>query len=99
MAMRDEDFAATLTLAEDDDGLWSPCMAAPVCEPPDWQSLCGQAEARAERARRKRCLWWRDAERHNHSRSRCPISCRRSVAREDGRARTRQRSAVNLDGS
>ena len=48
MAMRDEDFAATLTPVEDDDGLWSPCMAAPVCKPPDWQSLCDQAEACAE---------------------------------------------------
>ena len=51
MAMRDEDFAATLTLAESDDGLWSPSMAASVCEPPDWQSLCEQAEARAEQER------------------------------------------------
>ena len=51
MAMRDEDFGATLTLAEGDDGLWSPPMAAPVCEPPDWQSLCEQAEARAGQER------------------------------------------------
>ena len=51
MAMRDEDFAAILTLAEGDDGLWSRSMAASVCEPPDWQSLCEQAEARAEQER------------------------------------------------
>ena len=37
MAMRDEDFGATLTLAEGDDGLWSPSTAAPMCESPDWQ--------------------------------------------------------------
>ena len=49
--MRDEDFGATLTLAEGDDGLWSPPMAAPVCEPRDWQSLCEQAEARAGQER------------------------------------------------
>ena len=65
MAMRDEDFGATLTLAESDDGLWSPCMAAPMCEPPDWQSLYVQAQARAEqeRTRHKRApkswLWRR----------------------------------------
>ena len=37
--MRDEDFGATLTLAEGEDGLWSPSMAASVCEPCDWQSV------------------------------------------------------------
>ena len=46
--MRDEDFGATLALTEADDGLWSPSMAASVCEPPDWQSMYEQAEARAE---------------------------------------------------
>ncbi|MCY4589503.1 MAG: transposase [Alphaproteobacteria bacterium] len=51
MAMRDEDFAATLTLAESDDGLCSASMAASVREAPDWQSLCEQAEARAEQER------------------------------------------------
>ena len=49
--MRDEDFGATVTLGEGDDGLWSPSMAAPVCESPDWRSLYGQAEARAEHER------------------------------------------------
>ena len=48
MAMRDEDFGAVPTLAEGDDGLRLPPMAAPVPEPPDWQSLYEQAEARAE---------------------------------------------------
>ena len=51
MTMRDEDFEATLTLAEGEDGLWSPSMAASVCEPSDWQSLYEQAEARAEQER------------------------------------------------
>ena len=65
MAMRDEDFGATLTLAEGGDGLWSSSMAASVCEPPDWRSLYELAQARAEqeRTRRKRapksCLWRR----------------------------------------
>ena len=49
--MRDEDFGAALALAEADDGLWSPPMAAPVLEPRDWQSLCEEAHARAERER------------------------------------------------
>ena len=51
MTMRDEDFGATLALTEADDGLWSPSMAASVCEPPDWQCLYEQAEARAEQER------------------------------------------------
>jgi len=51
MTMRDEDFGATLALPEADDGLWSPSMAASVCEPPDWQSLYEQAQARAEQER------------------------------------------------
>ena len=51
MAMRDEDFGASLTLGEGDDGLWSPSMAAPVCESPDWRSQYEQAEARAEHER------------------------------------------------
>ena len=51
MTMRDEDFGATLTLAEGEDGLWSPSMAASVCEPPDWQCLYEQAEVRAEQER------------------------------------------------
>ena len=51
MAMRDEDSTATLTRAEDDDGLWSPSLAAPLCEPPDWQSPYEQAETRAEQER------------------------------------------------
>ena len=37
--MRDEDYGAALTLAEGDDGIWSPPMAASACEQPDWRSL------------------------------------------------------------
>ena len=51
MAMRDEDFGAALTLAEGDDGIWSPPMAAPACAPRDWQPLYEQAHSRAERER------------------------------------------------
>ena len=51
MAMRDEDFGATLTLTEPDGGLWSPPMAAPASEPRDWRSLYEQAQARAETER------------------------------------------------
>ncbi len=51
MAMRDEDFGATLTPAEADGGLWSPPMAAPASEPRDWRSLYEQAQARAETER------------------------------------------------
>ena len=46
--MRDEDYGAALTLAEGDDGIWSPPMAAPACEQPDWRSLYEQAHTRAE---------------------------------------------------
>ena len=51
MTMGDEDLGATLTLAEGEEGLWSPSMAASVCAPPDWQSLYEQAESRAEQER------------------------------------------------
>ena len=51
MAMRDEDFGAALTLAEGDDGIWSPPRAAPACAPRDWQPLYEQAHSRAERER------------------------------------------------
>ena len=49
--MRAEDFGAPLTLVEGEDGLWSPPMAAPACEPRDWRSLYEQAYARAEKER------------------------------------------------
>ena len=45
--MRDEDYGAALTLAEGDDGIWSPPMAASACEQPDWRSLNEQAHTRA----------------------------------------------------
>ena len=51
MAMRDEDFGATPALDEADGGLWSPPTAAPASKPRDWQSLCEQAQARAEMER------------------------------------------------
>ena len=51
MAMRDEDIGAALTLAEGDDGIWSPPMAASACAPRDWQPLYEQAHSRAERER------------------------------------------------
>ena len=49
--MRDEDYGAALTLNEVDDGIWSPPMATPACEPPDWRSLYERANARAEKER------------------------------------------------
>ena len=49
--MRAEDFGAPLTLVEGEDGLGSPPMAAPACEPRDWRSLYEQAYARAEKGR------------------------------------------------
>ena len=48
--MRDEDYGAALTLAEGDDGIWSPPMAASACEQPDWP-LYEQAHTRAEKER------------------------------------------------
>ncbi len=51
MAMRDEDFGAPARLDEADGGFWSPSTAAPASEPRDWQSLCEQAQARAETER------------------------------------------------
>ena len=49
--MRDEDYGAALTLAEGDDGIWSPPMAVSACEQPDWRSLYEQAHTRAEKER------------------------------------------------
>ena len=49
--MRDEDYGAALTLAEGDDGIWSPPMAASACEQHDWRSLYEQAHTRAEKER------------------------------------------------
>ena len=51
MAMRDEDFGAPARLDEADGGFWSPSTAAPASELRDWQSLCEQAQARAEMER------------------------------------------------
>ena len=51
MAMRDEDFGVTPTPIEADGGFWSPPIAAPASGPRDWQSLCEQAQARAETER------------------------------------------------
>ena len=75
MAMRDEDFGATPTLDEADGGFWSPPMAAPASEPRDLQSLCEQAQARAETERARadaaeaRCEELRRAEREARSRA------------------------------
>ena len=69
MAMRDEDFGAPARLDEADGGFWSPPMAAPASAPRDWQSLCEQAQARAEMERARadaaeaRCEELRRAER------------------------------------
>ena len=75
MAMRDEDFGATPTLTEAEGGFWSPPLAAPASEPRDWQSLCEQAQARAEMERARadaaeaRCEELRRAEREARSRA------------------------------
>ena len=75
MAMRDEDFGATLTLTEADGGLWSPPKVAPASETRDWRSLYEQAQARAgtERARadaaEARCEELRRAESDARSRA------------------------------
>ena len=75
MAMRDEDFGATPTPTEVEDGFWSPPLAAPASERHDWQSLCEQAQARAETERARadaaeaRCEELRRAEREARSRA------------------------------
>ncbi|MYG52188.1 MAG: IS66 family transposase [Rhodospirillaceae bacterium] len=75
MAMRDEDFGAPPTLTDADGGFWSPPIAAPASEPRDWQSLCEQAQARAEMERARadaaeaRCEELRRAEREARSRA------------------------------
>ena len=68
MAIRDEDFGATPTLTGADGGFWSPPLAAPASEPRDWQSLCEQAQARADAAE-ARCEELRLAEQDARSRA------------------------------
>ena len=51
MAIRDEDFGATLTSAEADDEAWSPPVATPAFAPSDLRSLYEQVHARAEQER------------------------------------------------
>ena len=70
MAIRDEDFAAGLTLVESGDGIWSSPEAAPASSPRDWRSEYEREHARAERERARadaaeaRCeeLRWAEAE-------------------------------------
>ena len=51
MAIRDEDFAAGLTLVESGDGIWSSPEAAPASSPRHWRSEYEREYARAERER------------------------------------------------
>ena len=51
MAIRDEDFAAGLTLVESGDGIWSSPEAAPASSPRDWRSEYEREYVRAERER------------------------------------------------
>ena len=51
MSIRDEDFGASLTLTEGDDGGWPLPTAEAAPEPRDWRSLYEQAQARAETER------------------------------------------------
>ena len=51
MSIRDEDFGASLTLTEGDDGGWPLPMGEAAPEPRDWRSLYEQAQACAETER------------------------------------------------
>ena len=53
MVVRDEDFGAALTLAEESDGTWSPSEAVPSREPRDWRPRFEQERARAGRERER----------------------------------------------
>ena len=53
MVVRDEDFGAALTLAEESDGTWSPYEAVPSREPRDWRPRFEQERARAGRERER----------------------------------------------
>ena len=61
MAFRDADLGAALTLAEGDDGIRSPCDAAPGCAARNVRSLYERERARAEAAE-ARCEELRRAE-------------------------------------
>ena len=68
MAIRDADFGAALTLAEGDDGIRSPCDAAPGCAARNVRSLYERERARAEAAE-ARCEELRRAELGSRSRA------------------------------
>ena len=53
MVVRDEDFGAALTLAQESDGTWSPSEAVPSREPRDWRLRFEQERARADRERER----------------------------------------------
>ena len=53
MVVRDEDFGAALTLAEESDGTWSPSEDVPSREPRDWRPRFEQERARAGRERER----------------------------------------------
>ena len=53
MVVRDEDFGAALTLAQESDGTWSPSEAVPSREPRDGRLRFEQERARADRERER----------------------------------------------
>ena len=53
MVVRDEDFGAALTLAEESDGTWSPSEDVSSREPRDWRPRFEQERARAGRERER----------------------------------------------
>ena len=76
MAVLDADFCTDLTSGEGGATLWSLSLVVPTCEPPDWESLLEQAEARVKEERGRavvadlRCEQLRRAERDACSRVR-----------------------------
>ena len=68
MSIRGEDFGTDLTLAEGDDGIWSPSQTASACAPRDRRSLYERERARAEAAE-ARCEELRRAEVASRSRA------------------------------
>ena len=68
MSIRGEDFGTDLTLAEGDDGIWSPSQTALACALRDQRSLYERERARAEAAE-ARCEELRRAEVASRSRA------------------------------
>ena len=92
MVVRDEDFGAALTLAEESDGTWSPSEDVPSREPRDWRPRFEQERARAGRERERA-----DAAEARLSETAVDSAKRPKVVSPSGQVSRLQKEAARLD--